>query len=506
MLSIVHSGSLRGVEVVDITVEVNSGERGDPRFIIVGLPDAAVKESHDRVFSALSNSGYICPRTRTTVNLAPGYIRKEGSFYDLPIALGVLQSTGQANMLLLDDFIIAGELSLSGRISDIRGGIAFGMYAKKVGKKLILPSKSAKEAALVDGVEVFEAHSLRDVVKFFNGEGELIRSKSSFSDFINDTHKSSIDFSDIIGQNFLKRAVEVAVAGGHNLLMIGAPGAGKSMIAKRIPTIMPDLNKEELLDVMSIYSAAGVNIENNERCFVRPFRSPHHIISSVGLLGGGTVPKPGEISLAHHGVLFLDELSEFNKVVLEALRQPLEDGNITISRSMSKVTFPSSFMLVAAMNPCPCGFLGDKTGRCKCSSEKIRRYRSKISGPLLDRFDIQIEVQSVSLSDINNFQKSEPSNSIKKRIESARQKQLLRFSSGKVRNANIRNVRTVCKVDTESQILLDSAMENLHLSARAYDKVLRVARTIADLDNIDEIQKNHILEAIQYRTLDRGFF
>ncbi len=506
MLSIVNSGSLRGIEIVDITIEVNSGEKGDPRFVIVGLPDAAVKESHDRVFSALSNSGFICPRTRTTVNLAPGYIRKEGSFYDLPIALGVLQSTGQANMRFIDDFIIAGELSLSGRVSNIKGGIAFGMYAKRRGKKLILPQRSAREAALVDDIEVFEADSLRNVVSFLSGAGSLSRAHSSFNELSSIKVTYDIDFSDIIGQGFLKRAVEVAVAGGHNLLMLGPPGSGKSMIAKRIPTIMPDPNKEELLDIINIYSAAGVNIEDDVWTITRPFRSPHHTISNVGLLGGGTFPRPGEISLAHHGVLFLDELSEYNKVTLEALRQPLEDGEITISRSAGKITLPCCIMCVAAMNPCPCGFLGDKTGRCKCSAEKIRRYRSKISGPLLDRFDIQVDVQAVSVEDMQTIKRSETSAIIKERVEHARARQLKRFASGIIRNADMKSVNEVCKINMESQALLNSAMKNLHLSVRAHNKILRVARTIADLAGEEMINDTHILEAIQYRTLDRNFF
>jgi magnesium chelatase family protein len=506
MLSIVHSGALKGIEVVDVTIEVNSGERGDPRFIMVGLPDAAVKESHDRVFSALSNSGFACPRMRTTVNLAPGYIRKEGSFYDLPIALGVIQSTAQANMHLLDGFVIAGELSLSGTISDIRGGIAFGLYAKQHSKKLILPPKSAKEAALVEGVEVFVADSLVSVVAFLSGDVPLPRAQSSIENFYSIEQDYVIDFSDVVGQLAIRRAVEVAVAGGHNLLMIGTPGSGKSMIAKRIPTIMPRASMEEMIDIMNIYSAAGMSLSEENSCFRRPFRAPHHTISTVGLLGGGVIPGPGEISLAHNGVLFLDELAEFNRMTLEVLRQPLEDGEITISRSSGKVTFPCSIILVAAMNPCPCGFLGDKTGRCKCSPNLVAKYRSRISGPLIDRFDIQVDVPSVSLSDLRGRGKAECSADIKGRVERARSMQNKRFRDRKTTNARMVNVREICTLDATCQNLLDMAMRNLYLSARAYDKILKIARTIADLAESDRILEKHILEAIQYRSLDRVFF
>ncbi|MDR1255652.1 MAG: YifB family Mg chelatase-like AAA ATPase [Puniceicoccales bacterium] len=506
MLSIVHSGALRGIEVVDVTIEVNSGERGDPRFIMVGLPDAAVKESHDRVFSALSNSGFMCPRMRTTVNLAPGYIRKEGSFYDLPIALGVIQSTAQVSMKLLDEFVIAGELSLSGTISDIRGGIAFSLYARQNAKKLILPPKSAAEAALVEGVEVFVADSLANVTDFLSGGTPLARAVPVIKDLWAADRNYAIDFSDVTGQLVLRRAVEIAVAGGHNLLMIGSPGSGKSMVAKRIPTIMPRPSMDEIIDIINIYSAAGMSLGEGESCFRRPFRSPHHTISSVGLLGGGVIPGPGEVSLAHNGVLFLDELAEFNRATLEVLRQPLEDGEITISRSSGKVTFPCSIILVAAMNPCPCGFLGDKAGRCKCSPGQVAKYRSRISGPLIDRFDIQIDVPAVSLADLCGHRRGECSADIKVRVERARAIQNARFKDTETTNARMVNVRDGCPLNGTCQNLLDMAMKNLHLSARAYDKILKVARTIADLATSEDILEKHILEAIQYRSLDRIFF
>ncbi len=386
MLATISSAALQGIDAELVHVEVNAGEAGEPKLILVGLPDAAVKESDDRVFSALSNSGFKPPRTRTTINLAPGNLRKEGPFYDLPIALGILEATGQMKAINLGDWLIAGELSLSGATRPVRGALAMARLARTLGKRgLLLPAVSAEEAALVEGIEVHRVDSLDRAVRFLTGEA-----KTAAVEVRNRSQRISVtpidgaaDFSEIKGQQALRRAVEVAVAGSHNILMIGPPGSGKSMVAKRIPTIMPAPTHEEHLEILSIHSAAGRTISGETTWGVRPFRAPHHTVSDVALLGGGTIPGPGEISLAHHGVLFLDELPEFKRSALEVLRQPLEDGDVTISRSAGKITLPCAFMLVAAMNPCPCGYLGDPKHECRCSPTNIQRYRARISGPLL---------------------------------------------------------------------------------------------------------------------------
>lgn len=506
MLSTVQSCALRGIDAVNIAVEVNSGERGDLKFIIVGLPDAAIKESCDRIFSALVNSGYAIPHTRTTVNLAPSYIKKEGSFYDLPIALGVIQSTGQSFLPNLSEFIVAGELGLSGKIREIKGGLTFAIKAKKEGKNLLLPVEAAQEASFVDGVEIFAVSNLNEAVKFLTGQIKLDPLEHrNFLSLLKSEDR--LDFSEVKGQESLRRAVEIAVAGAHNILMIGPPGAGKSMIAKRIPGIMSMPTFDEFLETMSIYSAAGLLMAEKNAHFERPFRSPHHTISNAGLLGGGSIPCPGEISLAHNGVLFLDELSEFRRTTLESLRQPLEDGNVTISRSSGKVNFPCQTMIVGAMNPCPCGYLGDKTHRCKCSHLDIQRYRSRISGPMMDRFDIQINVPAVSIEDIQSKKFSESSTDIRVRVEKASKIQTERFKSSKDgRNAYMSHGEVVkfCGVDGESSDLLAAAMKQLGLSARAYDKILKVSRTIADLECEEKILPHHILESIQYRSLERA--
>lgn len=514
MLGITQSAALVGVDAHSVQVEVNTGEVGELKFILVGLPDAAVKESQDRVFSAMSNSGFRIPATRTTINLAPGGLRKEGPAYDLPIAIAILASMNQCPQDWLNDFLISGELSLSGATRPVRGSLAMAMLARKTGKRgLIVPVESADEAALVSDINVYPVESLDQTVRFLKGEIDIAPMPSRESSFFQAPPESQrMDFSEVKGQHAVRRAVEIAVSGGHNLLMIGSPGSGKSMIAKRIPTIMPRPSIDEFLEILSIQSAAGITLTSENRYFQRPYRSPHHTISDVGLLGGGTIPGPGEISLAHNGVLFLDELPEFKRSALEVLRQPLEDGNVHISRSAGKITLPCSVMLVCAMNPCPCGYTGDSARECRCSVPQIQRYRSKISGPLLDRIDIHIEAPSLRIEELRSTKPGETSATIRERCEAARTQQEQRFkdTTAPADRCNARmshsEIRKYCEINKEQGDLLQQAMEQLALSARAYDRILKVARTIADLAGSDRIDTPHLLEAIQYRSLDRNLF
>lgn len=511
MLAVATSGALHGVEALPVTVEVNTGESGEPRIVLVGLPDAAVKESQDRVCSAIANSGFRMPETRTTINLAPGSLRKEGPLYDLPMALALLNATGQLHTEELDQYLVAGELGLSGKTRPIKGALALAVLAKASGKRgVLLPVESAEEAALVEGIPVYPMESLDAAVRFFSGEIPMAACTSEQSPFRRPPPQShAVDFSEVKGQHAVRRAVEIAVAGGHNLLMIGPPGSGKSMIAKRIPTIMPEPTLDEFLEILKIQSVAGMSLNDENRCFQRPYRSPHHTISDVGLLGGGVIPGPGEISLAHNGVLFMDELPEFKRSALEVLRQPLEDGHVSISRSAGKITIPCSFMLVAAMNPCPCGYLGDSRRECRCSPLQIQRYRARISGPLLDRIDIHVEAPALSVQELQSPKQSESSETLRERIEAARLHQAQRFNNTPT-NANARmshrQIRAHCKLSSETGKLLEQAMEQLQLSARAYDRILKVARTIADLDDSQTMETPHVLEAIQYRSLDRQVF
>ncbi|ADE54471.1 YifB family Mg chelatase-like AAA ATPase [Coraliomargarita akajimensis] len=514
MLAISQSAALHGVDAHPVQVEVNTGERGELKLILVGLPDAAVKESQDRVFSAIANSGFRLPATRTTINLAPGDLRKEGPAYDLPIAVGILASMKQCAPEALTDYMLAGELSLSGETRPVKGALAMAILARKQGKRgLILPNQSAHEAALVDGIQIFPVQSLDQAVRLLNDSETIQPLQRQQSQYTTPSdHDKQVDFAEVKGQHAVRRAVEIAVSGGHNLLMIGSPGSGKSMIAKRIPSIMPQPDIEEFLEILSIQSAAGITLKPNNQRVERPFRSPHHTISDVGLLGGGSIPGPGEISLAHNGVLFLDELPEFKRSALEVLRQPLEDGSVTISRSAGKITLPCAVMLVAAMNPCPCGYTGDPNKECRCSVTQIQRYRSRISGPLLDRIDLHIEAPALRIEELRDTRPSETSASIRTRCEAARSIQHKRFkhSSSASRRCNAqmshRDIRDHCKINIEQGNLLQQAMEQLSLSARAYDRILKVARTIADLEKSECIQTNHLLEAIQYRSLDRNLF
>jgi len=511
MLALARSAALHGIDAHSVQVEVNTGESGDVRMLVVGLPDAAVKESVNRVSGALTNSGYHASETHTTVNLAPGDMRKEGPIFDLPIALAFLCATNQIRAYPLTDYLIAGELSLSGKTRPVKGALAMALLARKLGLKgILLPPESAEEAVLVEGCPVYPVHSLAQAAAFLSGRSELLPLSPDSSPFRKPPSESfAVDFSEIKGQQAVRRAVEVAVSGSHNLIMIGPPGSGKSMIAKRIPTIMPEPTLDEFLEILSIHSAAGITLETGERAFQRPFRAPHHTISDVGLLGGGAIPGPGEISLAHHGVLFLDELPEFRRSTLEVLRQPLEDGKVTISRSAGKITLPCSVMLITAMNPTPSGYgPNDERGRVNTPAQ-IQRYRSKISGPLLDRIDIHIEAPALGISELRQSTPGEDSATIRERVMGARAIQTRRLKDTPyICNAHMNHgaIRKYCAISGEQGDLLEHAMRELKLSARAYDRILKVARTIADLDAVESIATKHLLEAIQYRSLDRQVF
>ena len=508
MFATLKSAALVGVEAVLVEVEVNTGEQGELSLEIVGLPDKGVKESEDRVLAALHNTGLRGYETKTTINLAPGDLRKEGTMYDLPIAIGMAAATSQIIKTNLCHYLIAGELGLNGGTRPIKGGVAIALLAQKLGLKgVILPRPSAEDAALVHGIAAIPVDSLDGAIRFLGGEKNVVPLTAINPSPDSATVAGGVDFSEVKGQIKVRRAVEVAAAGGHNILIIGPPGSGKSLIAKRIPTILPTPVVAEFLEILSVHSAAGMPIKEITKNWQRPFRAPHHTISDIGLIGGGAIPGPGEVSLAHLGVLFLDELPEFRRSALEVLRQPLEDGCVTVSRAAAKITLPSRLMLVAAMNPCPCGHLGDRQKECRCSTQLIRKYRAKISGPLLDRIDIQIEAPALALEELRSDRLGESSAQIRERIEAARSRQRSRFNGRPLAcNATLsgKELREHCALDRAQGDLLQQAMEKLALSARAYDRILRVSRTVADLAGSDSIATSHLLEAIHYRSLDRG--